>query len=260
MRDWQRYVLENLGPMHLNSAEFEGVAQELAAHLEETYEKLRSSGLSEEQADLQTRAQAGNWKKLRSGVMSAKKEDSMENRVSQLWVPGIVTLFGSAVFFAGLEYMGVHPVVLGPSAILLYVPWLLGLPVFGALGAFLARRARRPRSDPPFECVSRAGYGSGDAIVADRRVVYKPPALPPTENDWILAGRNHLGRLTGCSAASGRYRLSVDREAEKLNCILLCVSSQILACALTHDFVLESRDAHSLFAALRHGNPVCPGV
>ncbi|MGB2664074.1 MAG: hypothetical protein WAK48_08735 [Candidatus Acidiferrum sp.] len=145
MRDWQRYVLENLGPMHLNSAEFEGVAQELAAHLEETYEKLRSSGLSEEQADLQTRAQAGNWKKLRSGVMSAKKEDSMENRVSQLWVPGIVTLFGSAVFFAGLEYMGVHPVVLGPSAILLYVPWLLGLPVFGALGAFLARRAHGGR-------------------------------------------------------------------------------------------------------------------
>lgn len=69
----------------------------------------------------------------------------MENRVSQLWVPGIVTLFGSAVFFAGLEYMGVHPVVLGPSAILLYVPWLLGLPVFGALGAFLARRAHGGR-------------------------------------------------------------------------------------------------------------------
>jgi hypothetical protein len=145
MRDWRRYVRENLGPLRLNGAEFEEVAQELAAHLEETYTRLRSSGLSEEQADLQTRAQAGNWKKLRSGVMSAKKEDSMANRVSQLWVPGIVTLLGSAVFFAVLEYMGVHPVVLGPSAILLYVPWLLGLPVFGALGAFLARRAHGGR-------------------------------------------------------------------------------------------------------------------
>ncbi len=145
MRDWQRYVRENLGSSHLNSAEFEEVAQELAAHLEETYERLRSSGLSEEQADLQTRAQAGNWKKLRSQVMSAKKEDTMENRVRQLWIPGIVTLLGSAVFFGVLEYMGVHPVVLWPSAILLCVPWLVGLPVFGALGAFLARRAHGGR-------------------------------------------------------------------------------------------------------------------
>lgn len=146
MRDWRTYVRANLGSSLLTSAEFEEVAQELAAHLEETYERLRSSGVPEEQADMQTRAQAGNWKELRTQVISAKQEDAMEDRVSQLWVPGIVTLLGSAVFFAVLEYMGVHPVVLRPSAILLYVPWLLGLPVFGALGAFLARRAHGGRA------------------------------------------------------------------------------------------------------------------
>jgi hypothetical protein len=58
MRDWQRYARENLGSALL-IVEFEEIAQELV-HLEETHERLRSSGLSEEQADLQTRAQAGN--------------------------------------------------------------------------------------------------------------------------------------------------------------------------------------------------------
>lgn len=69
----------------------------------------------------------------------------MEDRVGQLWVPGLVTLLGSAGLLVVLEIMGARPLVIhpgDPAAIVLDLPWLLGLPAFGALGAFLAQRAK----------------------------------------------------------------------------------------------------------------------
>jgi hypothetical protein len=67
----------------------------------------------------------------------------MKKRVPQLWIPGFLTLILSMLSLALLQKQGFHPrnVWSGPNTILFYVPWLVSLPFFGALGAFLASRA-----------------------------------------------------------------------------------------------------------------------
>jgi len=47
------------------------------------------------------------------------------------------------IFLAVLQELGFQPRIAGsgPNTVLLYVPWLLSLPFFGALGAYLSSRA-----------------------------------------------------------------------------------------------------------------------
>ena len=143
MRDWQRYVRANLCSLRVNSTEFEEVAQELAAHLEETYERLRLSGLPEGQADLQTRAQAGNWKELNTQLNSAKQEGTMNARVKRIWIPSLLTLLTCWTILALLIWAGAQPLIWNraePRSAILYLPWLLLLPLIGAMGGYLSRR------------------------------------------------------------------------------------------------------------------------
>lgn len=145
MLDWIQYVKARLGTLPLDGDEPQEVIEELATHLQEMYVSLRAKGASEAEALRLTRAQVESWEKLRDEIVYARQEGSMEDRVGQLWVPGLVTLLGSAGLLVVLEIMGARPLVIhpgDPAAIVLDLPWLLGLPAFGALGAFLAQRAK----------------------------------------------------------------------------------------------------------------------
>jgi hypothetical protein len=143
MRDWRAYVNERIG-----SAGFEeigDVADELAGHLEECYAALRAQGLSEEEACAWTCVRAGNWEELRRGVISAKQEGTIMDRVRQIWVPSLVTLSASFGVMAVVIGAGIQPIISHPGeprGIILYLPWLLVLPLIGALGAYLSRRAQ----------------------------------------------------------------------------------------------------------------------
>ena len=72
----------------------------------------------------------------------------MNKRVSQFWIPAFLTLFLSQVGLMLIETMG-PTVYNSPSAIRLrmmppnvvYAVWLITLPLIGALGAYLSRRA-----------------------------------------------------------------------------------------------------------------------
>jgi hypothetical protein len=58
----------------------------------------------------------------------------MQNRLHQLWIPGFLTLILSTAFLMTLQKHGYQPRIVswnGPDTILLYVPWLLSLPLFG---------------------------------------------------------------------------------------------------------------------------------
>ncbi|HKM79950.1 MAG TPA: hypothetical protein VJY15_03190 [Candidatus Acidoferrum sp.] len=145
MPDWFAYVNNRIGPLPLSQAESVQVREELAAHLEDTYLSLRAQGVSESEAVRLACDQVSSWQELRRDILAAKSEAFMQNRVSQLWIPGLVTLFGSAALLAAFEFLGLRPLVLhpgDPSSIVLYFPWLLSLPLFGALGAHLSLRAR----------------------------------------------------------------------------------------------------------------------
>lgn len=144
MPDWQELVRQRLAGLELDSAEKEEVQAELAAHLEESYEVFCKQGLRESEAVRRTFEQVSNWDKLKRRISAAKRrEHSMKKRVHQLWIPGFLTLILLVAFQMMLQKLGfrVRIVGSGPNAILFYVPWLVVLPFFGALGAYLSSRA-----------------------------------------------------------------------------------------------------------------------
>jgi hypothetical protein len=145
MRDWKEFVQERLGFLGLDGAEAEEVAGELAGHLEEQYEALLANGGEEQEAFVETGNLAGDWEKLRRGIVSAKQEELMKDRVRQIWLPSLITLFTSWTLLALLMWAGTRPVVWHggePRSAVFYVPWLLLLPLIGAFGGYLSRRSQ----------------------------------------------------------------------------------------------------------------------
>ena len=145
MRDWQQHVRERLGSLRLGRAEDEEIAGELAGHLEELDEAFRVQGLTEDEAFLRTCERAGNWEALRRGVLLARQEGMMADRVKQLWVPSLLSLLISWTILALILWIGIRPLIWHegpPWSVIVYVPWLMFLPFVGATGACLSRRAQ----------------------------------------------------------------------------------------------------------------------
>ena len=69
----------------------------------------------------------------------------MNDRVRQLWLPGFLTFLLSACLLALNQIFGPKPWVLMKVGqlpmVLFFIPWLLSLPIVGALGAYLSQRA-----------------------------------------------------------------------------------------------------------------------
>ena len=144
MRDWQELVRQRLAGLELDVAEREEVHAELATHLEESYENFRKQGMSKDKAAHRAISQVTSWRDLQREIFVAKRRGPfMKKRLNQLWIPGFLTLILSVVFQITLLKLGfrVRIVGSGPNAVLFYVPWLAGLPLFGALGAYLSSRA-----------------------------------------------------------------------------------------------------------------------
>jgi len=145
MRDWQEFVQSKLAGLRLAPGEKAEVIEELAAHLQEAYEKLCGRGMAEELAMQKAMLQVPDWNALQGHIHAAKKrEDEMPNRVRQLWFPGFLTLTLSTTLLMILQKQGWQPRIIpsnGLGLMLFYVPWLAVLPLFGALGAYLSLRA-----------------------------------------------------------------------------------------------------------------------
>jgi hypothetical protein len=144
MPDWNELVRRRLSGLPLEAPERDEVYAELAAHLEESYEGFCKQGMLEEDAARRAVEQVTDWRDLQRKIFVAKRrEHPMKKRVHQLWIPGFLTLTLSMLFLAVLQKLGLQPRLVwgGSTAILLYVPWLLSLPFFGALGAYVSSRA-----------------------------------------------------------------------------------------------------------------------
>jgi len=150
MRDWEKLVGEHLAGLVLEPAERAEVIAELAAHLEEICEELRGREIMEEEAVARTLSHVEDWQKLRQRIQSAKtKENVMTNRVKQLWMPSLVTMLLTMGLLALIQVFGPNPWIvarksawslIAPVAVV-YLPWILLLPVIGAIGAYLSSRA-----------------------------------------------------------------------------------------------------------------------
>jgi hypothetical protein len=145
MPDWRQRVREHLEECELPPAECEQVVRELAAHLEEIQEEARSRGMSEAGAVQLALREVEDWRVLAADIWRAKtEEDGMNNRTKSLWLPGMVNLIVAAGLLMILQKLRLQPRVvwIGDMAMVLYLPWLIMLPIFGALGALLAKRAQ----------------------------------------------------------------------------------------------------------------------
>src|SRR2546430_2477109 len=145
MPDWREIVSKGLSGLKLGAGEKEEVHAELAAHLEESYEVFCKEGLPEKEAVHRTFEQVADWQDLRREIFIAKRSGHpMQKRVQQLWTPGFLTMALSMIFLVTLQGLGFQARVVswnGPRTTLLNLPWLLSLPFFGALGAYLSSRA-----------------------------------------------------------------------------------------------------------------------
>jgi hypothetical protein len=146
MRDWRAYVNERLSSAPISQRDH--VVDELAAHLEECYLALCAQGLSDEDACAWTCAKAGDWDHLRKEVTLAKREGTMNDRVKQIWIPSVTTLFVGWAALGLIIWSGIQPLTgdwwhTGQTGAILYVhwPWLMILPFVGAVGAYMSRRA-----------------------------------------------------------------------------------------------------------------------
>jgi len=150
MRDWEALVEGHLTGLALEPAEGAEVIAELAAHLAESCEELRRQGMTEEEAVKRTLSQVEDWQNLRRRIQSAKtKENIMTNRVKQFWLPSLVTMLLTMGLLALIQIFGPNPwmvarksawSLIAPVAVI-YLPWLLSLPLVGGLGAFLSFRS-----------------------------------------------------------------------------------------------------------------------
>ena len=147
MRDWQALVDGRLAGLVLEPAERAEVIAELAAHLAETCEEWRRQGLPEEEAVSRTLSEVENWQDLRRRIQVARKrkENIMNDRVRQLWLPGLLTFVLSMGLLELVQKFGPRPIVLdldkGTPVLMFYTSWLLTLPLAGAIGALLSQRA-----------------------------------------------------------------------------------------------------------------------
>ena len=141
MPDWKQIVRKNLRMLGACSPEF---TEELATHLEESYEALLCEGLPEEvafhQAIGQIEGRCRVWLLIRF-----LQEELMTGFIREAALPGLLTSAAAWFFYWALERGHIRPEVI----------WLLGgqsplwwwclLPICGALGAILSRRNGRSR-------------------------------------------------------------------------------------------------------------------
>lgn len=145
MPDWQALVRQRLAGLAFEDAEKDEVHAELAGHLEETYEALFKEGVDEPTAVRRALSEVSNWQDLQQRIYSARNgKDSMTNRVTQLWLPGLLSFGLSMVLLELAQKFGPRPIILdldkGTPILMFYISWLLILPLAGAMGAFLSRR------------------------------------------------------------------------------------------------------------------------
>jgi hypothetical protein len=143
--NWTQVVRKRLSDGGLQIAEHEEIVAELAAHLEEAYDHARATGLSPQSAFERSLAEVTNWRALAREIHKAKSEEGLMNyRTKTLWLPALATFLGTSVSLWLCQYSGIAPriVWIRHNAVWFYWPWLITLPIFGAVGAYLSQRAR----------------------------------------------------------------------------------------------------------------------
>jgi hypothetical protein len=80
----------------------------------------------------------------KSAQWEADRGGQMNNRTRRLWLPGFASLTAATGMLIALNHIGIEPRIFWHGTKFgmdLILPWLIALPVFGGLGAYLSRLA-----------------------------------------------------------------------------------------------------------------------
>jgi hypothetical protein len=225
---WEELVRAKLAGLAIEPGEKREVIEELAAHLEETCVELRGRGFSEEDAARHALSEVKDWHDLRRGIQSARRRESnMSNRVKQFWLPGLLTLFLAMVLLEIIQLFGPSPWTPAPGnrlrmmpVAVVYLTWLLALPLIGAMGAYLSNRAGGSRRAvfcsivfPVLPYLAFFGAGLPVALILDDHVAHNMtiPAFFVGLSAWVifpavalLAGGLPVQLLASRRLSSGR--------------------------------------------------------
>ena len=145
MPDWTRLVRERLGLEDLSPDQQKDAIAELASHLDDLCEEYRMQGSSESEANARAIHEVTDWRSLAKNIQHAKREESMNHRTKQLWLPGMINLTIAMAVLMFEVRTDLHPrfYITHSPAMLVYIPWvwILSLPFCGALAAYLCRHA-----------------------------------------------------------------------------------------------------------------------
>ena len=140
--DWKALVHERLRPLDLPAQQRQEVVAELAAHLEDLYEEQLRNGRTDSGACDQALSEVAHWPTLVHDIQHVKqREEIMNARTKQLWLPGLVSLATAMILLMVLIQISLQPRFVGRSPLyLVFLPWLVLLPLCSATGAYLSRR------------------------------------------------------------------------------------------------------------------------
>jgi hypothetical protein len=136
MPDWKQIVRKNLRVLVVCSPEF---TEELAAHLEDTYEALLCEGLPAEVAFQHTIGQIEGRSRVWI-VMRFLQEELMTGFLRDVGLPGLLTSAAACFLYWALALAHIPPKVMWLAGGLSPLWWWCLLPICGALGALLSQR------------------------------------------------------------------------------------------------------------------------
>jgi len=136
MPDWKQIVRKNLRALGVCSPEF---TEELATHLEDSYEALLCEGLPAEVAFQRTIGQIEGRCRVWL-VMRFLQEELMTGFIGKLALPGLLTSAAAWFFHWALALGPIRPEVIWLIGGQLPLWWWCLLPIYGALGALLSQR------------------------------------------------------------------------------------------------------------------------
>ncbi len=141
----QELISARLGRLGLGPRREEEIVRELGEHLADHAAALEASGVTGDVAAREALDSVSNWPELRDEILCAETEEAnMNYRTKVLWLPALGAFALSSILLALLIFAGLYPhIYLLKDGLFIpfYVPWLLALPIVGALGAFWSKRA-----------------------------------------------------------------------------------------------------------------------
>jgi hypothetical protein len=139
MLDWKEFVRDHMPLEGIPESIREEVVAEIATHLEDA---SSGSALAEFGGVENPQCSLVRWKHLARAIERAKcKEEPMNNRCKSLWVPALINITLAATLLLASEKLRFYPDIRVGHSTLFPVAWLATLPICGAAGTLLSRRA-----------------------------------------------------------------------------------------------------------------------